>query len=61
MKNKSFSTSDMFLVFEDHAGNLHYQPWSDVTEMGTLIEGDDAGDYEGDDMTLVGWTTTLPE
>lgn len=60
MKKKNFSTIDMFLVYEDHAGNLHHQHWNDVDEVGTLIEGCDAGDREGDDMTLIGWTTTLP-
>lgn len=40
------------LVYEDSAGNLHYQPVSDVPVAGTLIDTE-----TGDDMEMVGWAT----
>lgn len=46
------NTSDMFLVYRDETGILHTQHWSDLVEIGTLIDPD-----TGDDMELVGWTT----
>lgn len=47
-------TSPMWLVYEDENGDLHYQPWEDLTESGTLIDPED-----GEDMEMVGWTTKL--
>lgn len=46
------NTSDMFLVYRDEEGILHTQHWSDLVEVGTLINPD-----TGDDMELIGWTT----
>lgn len=48
-------TRAMWLAYVDRDGGRHYQPWQDVTEVGTLIDPD-----SGDDMEMVGWTTTAP-
>ena len=45
----------MYLVYVDEEGIAHYQPWQDLMESGTLIDPE-----TGDDMTLEGWSTTLP-
>lgn len=44
----------MWLVYQDAAGGLHCQPWQDLTESGGLIDPE-----TGDDMEMVGWTTSL--
>lgn len=46
-----WSDTPMWLVYVDSVGTYHYQPWRDVTSVGTLIDAD-----TGDDMELVGWT-----
>lgn len=48
-------TRDMWLVYIDEQGENHYQPWQNVETSGTLIDPD-----TGDDMEMVGWTTTTP-
>ena len=48
-------TGSMWLVYIDLNGDNHFQPWEDVTTAGTLIDPD-----SGDDMEMVGWTTTPP-
>ncbi len=45
----------MWLVYIDDDGGLHYQPWNDLTEVGTLIDGD-----TGEDMQMIGWTVSAP-
>lgn len=47
------NTSDMWLVYVAANGDKHFQPWRDVTSAGTLIDPE-----TGDDMEMVGWTTT---
>lgn len=46
-------TSDMFLVYRDAKGILHTQHWSDLMEVGTLIDPDTE-----DVLELIGWTTS---
>lgn len=46
---------DMWLVYKDDNGNLFYQHWNDLTDVGTLID-----EETGDDMAIVGWTTLNP-
>lgn len=46
------NTSDMFLVYRDAKGNFHKQHWSDVVEVGSLIDPDTE-----DVLELLGWTT----
>lgn len=46
---------DMWLVYTDQNGANHYQPWGDIVAAGTLIDPE-----SGDDMEMVGWTTTPP-
>jgi len=48
-------TGNMWLVYADCNGDHHYQPRQDVAEVGTLIDPE-----SGDDMEMVGWTTTTP-
>lgn len=48
-------TSGMWLVYKDLDGETHHQPWQDLTSVGTLIDPE-----SGDDMEIVGWTTTAP-
>lgn len=47
--------ADMWLVYKDDDGVLHYQHWNDIGEVGTLIDPD-----SGDDMAIIGWTANLP-
>ena len=49
----AINTSSMWLVYADSEGGHHYQPWQDLEESGTLINPE-----TGDDMEMVGWTTT---
>lgn len=49
----AINTSSMWLVYADSEGGHHYQPWQDLEESGTLIDPE-----TGDDMEMVGWTTT---
>jgi hypothetical protein len=49
------NTSNMWLVYADTDGQHHHQPWQDVDTVGTLI------DEQGDDMEMIGWTTTNPD
>lgn len=48
------NTEDMWLVYRDSQGHEHLQLWSDIPEVGGLIEWD-----TGDDMELIGWTTEM--
>lgn len=45
-------TGDMFLIYEDAEGGRHAQHWNDLAEVGTLV------DENGEDLDLIGWTTT---
>ena len=45
-------TEDMWLVYQDKSGNLYYQHWSEVVEVGGLIDPE-----TDEDMEIVGWTT----
>lgn len=54
--NMMHSNDDMWLVYIDSEGNYHAQPWQDMDSVGTLIDPE-----TGDDMELIGWTTSLPE
>ena len=56
MTAAAVSTASMWLVYVDDNGGQHHQPWQDLVEAGTLIDPD-----TGDDMTVVGWTTTEPQ
>ena len=46
---------DMWLVYVDAEGERHYQPWQDLQESGTLIDGE-----TGEDMEMIGWATEPP-
>lgn len=46
-------SSNMWLVYVAEDGTNHFQPWQDVSEVGTLI------DEMGDDMEMIGWTTDV--
>lgn len=48
-------TGGMWLVYVDAHGDNHFQPWQDLEESGTLIDPE-----SGEDMEMVGWTTTPP-
>ncbi|BBX82232.1 hypothetical protein [Mycolicibacterium aubagnense] len=48
-----FHTSPLFLIYRDDQGDLHSQPWQDLTTAGTPIDP-----VTGDDMELVGWNTS---
>lgn len=50
MSHEGFETGEMFLVYRDSEGNLHKQPWSDLTEVGTLFDAETE-----EDMDIVGW------
>lgn len=45
----------MWLVYVREDGQNEYQPWTDVVEVGTLIDPE-----TGQDMQMVGWTTDNP-
>lgn len=47
------TTEPMWLVYIGNDGEHHLQPWEDITTSGGLIDPD-----TGDDMEIVGWTTT---
>ena len=44
------NTTDMWLIYKDDEGNLHYQYWLDLLEVGTLID-----EETGDEWDLIGW------
>jgi hypothetical protein len=46
----------MWLVYEDADHNRHYQHWSELMWVGTLIDPE-----TGDDMEIVGWRTDVNE
>lgn len=48
-----YTTTEMYLVYRDEQGRFYCQQWEDISVAGTLIDPD-----SGDDMELVGWTTT---
>jgi len=47
----AYSTLPMWIVYIDSSGQLHKQPWQDLLECGTLIDG-----QTDEDMEIVGWT-----
>jgi len=49
------SSGNMWLVYVADNGENHFQPWQDLMSAGTLIDPE-----SGDDMEMVGWTTTAP-
>lgn len=51
----TINNSAMWLVYIDSEGNHHHQPYDELTQAGTLIDP-----HTGDDMDLVGWTTSQP-
>lgn len=55
-ENQNYNDGTMYLVYKDENGDLHYQPWQDVSEVGTLIEPDN-----GDDMEMVGWSLSTDD
>lgn len=55
-ENQNYNDGTMYLVYKDENGDLHYQAWQDVSEVGTLIEPDN-----GDDMEMVGWSLSTDE
>lgn len=44
------NTSDMWLIYKDSNGKEHRQHWTDVLEVGTLIDPE-----TDEDMEIVGW------
>lgn len=46
---------DMWLVYVDVEGQMHSQHWSNLAEIGTLIDPEN-----GEDMDVIGWTTEAP-
>ena len=52
MAEAVYTNKAMWLVYRDDSGQYHYQPWEDLTECGTLTDGE-----TDRDMDLVGWTT----
>lgn len=50
----SISTKPMWVVYRAESGEYHYQPYTDLVDAGTLIDPD-----SGEDMPIVGWTTSL--
>ena len=44
-------TDSMYLVYQADDGTLYYQLWSDVSEIGGLVDPE-----TGDDMELIGWS-----
>jgi len=49
------NSGNMWLVYVADNGENHFQPWQDLMSAGTLIDPE-----SGDDMEMVGWTTTAP-
>lgn len=47
-----FTSETMYLAYRDKYGELNYQHWEDLQEVGYLL------DEDGDDMDLVGWSLT---
>ena len=49
------TNTDMWLVYIDVEGQMHFQHWSSLSEIGTLIDPEN-----GEDMDVIGWTTEAP-
>ena len=48
------NTTDMFLIYKADNGEHYYQHWMDVVNDGTLIDPE-----TGEDMKVVGWTSSV--
>jgi len=44
----------MWVVYRGESSDYYYQPYTDLVEAGTLTDPD-----SGEDMPIVGWTTSL--
>lgn len=51
----TYADAPMWLVYRDADGALHYQPWEDLMEVGTLVDP-----QTDEDMEMVGWTLRHP-
>lgn len=53
-EKSNINVSDMFLIYEGDNGEHYYQHWMDVVNDGTLIDPE-----TGEDMKIIGWTSTV--